>query len=153
MDDDCLQRIEHKYNFSFKAKQRDAINAIVEGADTFVVLPTGYGKTKIYAHLPEIFEMRDGVQATVLVISPLQALMADQVNKLTALGINATVLGEIQLDNSIPEKVMCGQFSIVFCSPEAALTPGRWRRCITSGSFRDNLKAVVIDEAHCITQW
>ena len=102
MEESCLHQIKQKYNFTFKAKQRDAINAFIEGSDTFVVLLTGYGKTKIYVHLPEIFEIIYKWKATVLVISPLQALMTDQVNKLTELGINSTVLGEIQLQFIAP---------------------------------------------------
>jgi bloom syndrome protein len=51
-----------------------AIKSIVSGKDTFVVLPTGYGKTKIYAHLPEIYEHLDNF-GTVLVISPLVNLI------------------------------------------------------------------------------
>jgi superfamily II DNA helicase RecQ len=46
-----------------------------------------------------------------------------------------------------------GAFTTVFTSPEAALTHGMWKRCFTSGFFHDNLKAIVIDEAHCITEW
>jgi superfamily II DNA helicase RecQ len=54
--DAALSSIETKYSFKFKEKQIQAIKSIVSGKDTFVVLPTGYGKTKIYAHLPEIYE-------------------------------------------------------------------------------------------------
>jgi superfamily II DNA helicase RecQ len=63
------------------------------------------------------------------------------------------VVGESQLDKSVASRIMDGTFSIVFSSPEAALTPGFWRRCFTSGKFHDNLQAVVVDEAHCITEW
>jgi superfamily II DNA helicase RecQ len=55
--DAALSSIETKYSFKFKEKQIQAIKSIVSGKDTFVVLPTGYGKTKIYAHLPEIYEV------------------------------------------------------------------------------------------------
>ena len=57
--DAALSSIETKYSFKFKEKQIQAIKSIVSGKDTFVVLPTGYGKTKIYAHLPEIYEHLD----------------------------------------------------------------------------------------------
>lgn len=62
--------------------------------------------------------------ATVLVISPLQALMIDQVNKLNELGISAVFVGESQQDKSVADKIAKGHFSLVFCSPEAALIPG-----------------------------
>jgi bloom syndrome protein len=76
--DAALSSIETKYSFKFKEKQIQAIKSIVRGKDTFGVLPTGYGKTKIYAHLPEIYEHLDNF-GTVLVISPLKSLMMDQV--------------------------------------------------------------------------
>jgi superfamily II DNA helicase RecQ len=62
-----LSSIKAKYGFHFKEKQLSAIKSIVEGNDTFVVLPTGYGKSKIYIHLPEIFELVEKQKGTVLV--------------------------------------------------------------------------------------
>ena len=92
----ALSNIEQKYNFIFKEKQRDAIQAIVEKKDTIVVLPTGYGKTKIYAHLPEIF-------------SSLQSLMLDQVQKLNKIGIKSTIIGQSQKDKSVSSEIMKGE--------------------------------------------
>jgi superfamily II DNA helicase RecQ len=77
-------------------------------------LPTGYGKSKMYVHLPEIYELVNNVQGTVLVISPLQSLMTDQVTKLDKLKISSTVVGESQLDKSVASWIMDGTFSIVF---------------------------------------
>jgi ABC-type uncharacterized transport system YnjBCD ATPase subunit len=68
--------------------------------------------------------------------------------KLTSIGINATLVGECQKDKGVADKIAEGAFTTVFTSPEAALTPGMWRRCFTSRFFHDNLKAIVIDEAH-----
>ena len=84
--EDAIREIELKHNFKFKDKQISAIESILKDNDTFIVLPTGYGKSKIYAHLPEIYKIL-GLEATVLVISPLQALMIDQFNKFNQLGI------------------------------------------------------------------
>ncbi|XP_076116508.1 ATP-dependent DNA helicase RecQ-like [Mytilus galloprovincialis] len=150
---EALQDLEAKYDFIFKEKQKLAITSIFNCQDTFVVLPTGYGKSKIYSHLPELYELVTHAKGTVLVISPIQALMIDQVTKLENNGVSATFLGEKQTDKSIPARIIEGEFSIVFSSPEAVLNKGPWRRCITQGVFHDHLKAVVIDEAHCITQW
>ncbi|XP_076078773.1 ATP-dependent DNA helicase RecQ-like [Mytilus galloprovincialis] len=147
----ALQVIETKYSFELKEKQIEAINSIVNGKDTFIVLPTGYGKTKIYSHLPEIYGLVNNMMGTISVISPLQSLMLDQVAKMSA--INATIVGECQTDKSVSDQILKCDFEIVFSSPEAALIPGLWRKCFTSGVFRDNLRAVVIDEAHCITEW
>ena len=78
--DAALREIESKYDFTFKEKQLTAIKSIIDNKDTFIVLPTGYGKSKIYVHLPEIYELVNNVQGIVLVISPLQSLMTDQVS-------------------------------------------------------------------------
>jgi len=154
MEKDCgFANLEDKYSFKFKEKQKVAVESILDGKDTFIVLPTGYGKSKIYWHLPEMYELTKCVNGTVLVISPIQALMLDQVVNLERLGIRSTLVGECQKDKSIATKIMEGEFSIVFSSPEAALTPGPWRRSFIRGAFHDSLKAVVIDEAHCITEW
>ena len=79
--------------------------------------------------------------------------MIDQVSKLEQLGIPATFVGEKQNDKSVARSIEDGHFSVVFSSPEAAILPGMWRRSFTSGCFHDNLMSVVIDEAHCITEW
>jgi superfamily II DNA helicase RecQ len=79
--------------------------------------------------------------------------MTDQVTKLDKLKISSTVVGESQLDKSVASRIMDGTFSIMFSYPEAALRPGFWRRCFTSGKFHDNFQAVVVDEAHCMTEW
>ncbi|CAG2217423.1 unnamed protein product [Mytilus edulis] len=109
----ALQVIETKYSFEFKEKQIEAINSIVNGKDTFIVLPTGYGKTKIYSHLPEIYGLVNNMMGTILVISPLQSLMLDQVAKMSAIGINATIVGECQTDKSVSDQILKGDFEIV----------------------------------------
>ena len=78
----AISTVESKYEFSFKDKQLESLKCIMDKKDTSIVLPTGYGKTKIYAHLPEIFELVYGRPSTILVVSPLQSLMKDQVTKL-----------------------------------------------------------------------
>ena len=95
--DTALSEIESKYDFTFKEKQLTAIKSIIDNKDTFIVLPTGYGKSKIYVHFPEIYERVNNVQGTVLVISPLQSLMTDQVTKLDKLKISSIVVGETRV--------------------------------------------------------
>ena len=53
----------------------------------------------------------------------------------------------------VVDNISAGDYSVVFSSPEAALLPGIWRRSFTSGVFNDHMKALIIDEAHCITEW
>ncbi|XP_052071484.1 uncharacterized protein LOC127709854 isoform X1 [Mytilus californianus] len=151
--DQSLQIIQDRYDFIFKEKQLDSVKSILKNKDCFIVLPTGYGKSRIYFHLPELFEMTTTKKSSILVISPLQALMLDQMKKLQDMGITATVVGECQKDKGVADRISAGDYSIVFSSPEAALLPGLWRRSLTSGNFNTAVKAVIIDEAHCITEW
>ncbi|XP_071168472.1 ATP-dependent DNA helicase RecQ-like [Mytilus edulis] len=145
--------IEDKCDFRFKEKQEESIKAIVQLNDTFITLPTGYGKSIMFFYLTEIFEALAGENSSIVVISTLQALMLDQVQKLEKLSIKSVVVCEIRKDKGVGQKISEGQFSIVFSSPEAAFTTGMWRKSLTSGVFHDRVKAVVIDEAHCITEW
>ena len=86
MENDCVfANLEDKYTFKFKEKQKLAVEYILHGKDSFIVLQTGYGKSKIYLHLPEMYELTKCVNGTVLVISPNRALMLDQVVKLERL--------------------------------------------------------------------
>ncbi|XP_014669492.1 PREDICTED: ATP-dependent DNA helicase Q-like SIM [Priapulus caudatus] len=150
----AVSDVETKYHIEFKTYQKTAIESVVNGKDTFVVLPTGYGKSYIYSFLPEVFNGVLGqTDSSLLVISPLQSLMVDQVRALTDFGIKATFVGEMQNDSNVDTEIEKGHFSIVFASPEAVLTSTRWRRVLTRGRFQQTLKAVAVDEAHCITQW
>ena len=127
---DALRFIERKYTLTLKDKQSEAITSILQRFETFVVLPTGYGKTKIFQYLPELYALTNDDTGTVLVISPLQSLMLDHVAKLSAEGISATCVGEIQKDKSVIDKIEEGAYSVVFSSPEAALTPGYFYACV-----------------------
>ncbi|XP_014674871.1 PREDICTED: ATP-dependent DNA helicase Q-like 3 [Priapulus caudatus] len=103
--------IEEKYDITLKSYQRSAIQSVLTGKDTFVVLPTGYGKSYVYTFLPELFDLlllEHDKCSTVLVISPLQALMIDQVNALNALGISATFVGELQGSKTVANDIRNG---------------------------------------------
>ena len=115
--------------------QKDAIKCIVdEKRDVFVNVPTGFGKSFIFQALPIVFSSRqhgDGVDQgknlpsqdtqpdkhIVLVVSPLNSLMKDQVTRLHSLGVSAIGLNDITSD-SIEEKVVRGYYSVVYGSPE-----------------------------------
>lgn len=88
--------------FKLKDKQLEAIKAIVQGKDCLVVLPTGYGKSLIYQCLPSLFDYilkLSEVKSTVIVVSPLNSLILDQVKKLQSKGITVSVwkTGEVRL--------------------------------------------------------
>lgn len=133
-----------------------AIRKIVEGyCDVYVSLPTGYGKSFVYQAIPiaaDIVRGRPLGTSKVIIISPLKALMDDQVAYLSSLGLNSVAVNSDERDGVL-EQIELGNFQYVFTSPEKMLSSERWRQLLASKEYQDNLVAVAIDEAHCITQW
>jgi ATP-dependent DNA helicase RecQ len=139
---DLLQRV---YGYpDFRGLQPDVIKDVLEGKDGLAVLPTGGGKSLCY-QIPAL--LRDGVG---IVVSPLIALMADQVDALKAVGVRAE-----RLDSSMAyEDRMAalqaagrGEMDMLYVSPEA-LAGG-----LVNSLSRLNVSLIAIDEAHCVSQW
>ena len=125
--------------------QKKAIVAFVNGSDVFVSLPTGSGKSFCYWCLPDVFDEMNGKsgQSIVLVVSPLIALMMDQVASLSNRGIKAVHVTGIHE----------GKFQILFFSPEQLLQNSAWRDVLLSPVYVENLIGFVVDEAHCVKKW
>ncbi|MES2308878.1 MAG: RecQ family ATP-dependent DNA helicase [Verrucomicrobiota bacterium] len=138
--------LKDRFGFtSFLGEQERIVASILAGRDTLVVMPTGGGKSLCY-QLPAL--VRDGV---TLVISPLLALMKDQVDALERKGIAATMINSLlspdEQWNRI-RKMRAGEYRLVYVAPE------RFRH----QAFREALKAspptmIAVDEAHCVSQW
>lgn len=144
--DDAQSALEQFFSFStFREGQADVIRAVIEGRDCVVVMPTGGGKSLCY-QLPALL-----FPGVTLVISPLIALMKDQVDALNARQIPATVINSsISFDQQLSrlQAMADGQFRLVYVAPE------RFR----NERFVEALKTVqvslfAVDEAHCISQW
>ena len=132
------------YN-SFRGLQEDAIEHITGGGDALVLMPTGGGKSVCY-QIPAL--CRPG---TAVIISPLIALMDDQVAALRQLGVAAGALhSEVDPDEArrIGRELDAGQLDLVYVSPERLLSPGTMERL-----QRLEIALVAIDEAHCVSQW
>jgi ATP-dependent DNA helicase RecQ len=130
---------------SFKPLQEDIILSVAEGRDTLGLMPTGGGKS-ITFQVPAL--VHEGI---CLVITPLIALMKDQVNRLKDLEIKSIAIhsglsGE-EIDNAM-ENCVYGDYKFLYVSPERIST-----RIFQAKVTRLNLTLVVIDEAHCISQW
>ncbi|MDR6487734.1 ATP-dependent DNA helicase RecQ [Chryseobacterium vietnamense] len=129
----------------FRDSQEEIINAVINEKDTLVLLPTGAGKSLCY-QLPALLK-----EGTCLVVSPLLALMKDQVNQLKSRGIEAEYLSS-ELDEYDAEAVYdrCkeGLTKLLYVSPER----------LTNTQFIQNMEEIqlsfiAVDEAHCISEW
>lgn len=95
-----------------------------------------------------------GVQGTiVVVVTPLIALMMDQKDKLSKRGISVEFVGEAQDSDAAIAAVLNGQIQLVYISPESLLKNCCFRRMLISDHYSKNLRALVIDEAHCVKLW
>lgn len=130
---------------NFRPGQRDVISAVIEGQDCLCVMPTGGGKSLCY-QLPAV-----AMQGLTLVVSPLIALMKDQVDQLEALGIRATLINSTLSAAEQYERLdamRAGAYDLVYVVPERFRSP----RFIESVKAV-GLKRLAIDEAHCISEW
>jgi len=129
----------------FRGHQEDIITAAMAGQDSLVLLPTGGGKSLCY-QLPAI--LGDG---TVLVVSPLIALMQDQVTALEQLGVDAAYLNSTLTavqQRQVIERLESGRLQLLYVAPERLMqanTLGLLKTC--------NISLIAIDEAHCVSQW
>ncbi|HVA82436.1 MAG TPA: DNA helicase RecQ [Candidatus Binataceae bacterium] len=146
MSDDILATVRRFWGFeSLRALQAEAIRAGLEHRDSLVVMPTGGGKSLCYQVPPAVAGRTD------IVISPLIALMKDQVDALRACGYPAVALHSAMDPEEIrgaEREIAAGRTHLIFVAPERMLTPRflELARRIGVGSF-------AIDEAHCISQW
>lgn len=141
----ALGALQQYYGFSdFRPGQWDAISAILAGRDTIVLMPTGGGKS-ICFQLPAL--MSDGC---CIIISPLIALMNDQVAALRANGLPAGAINSMRPESenrATYEAAIRGELKMLYISPERLLTDIGWISNVIKISF------VAVDEAHCISQW
>ncbi|WP_067147532.1 RecQ family ATP-dependent DNA helicase [Pseudotamlana agarivorans] len=138
--------LERYWNYtSFRPEQEAIINAVIEGEDTFVLLPTGGGKS-ICFQIPAL--AKEGI---CIVVSPLIALMKDQVQALNEKGIKAMALTSgisySQLDTML-DNCIYGNYKFLYLSPE------RLQQELVQDRIRlMNVNLIAVDEAHCISQW
>ena len=136
-----------------KPEQSEAVEEFVRGRDVFVSLPTGSGKSLCYAVLPAVFDIlhhSDSPTAMIIVVSPLIALMMDQVENFKK-GVKAVYVSPS--DSEAKLAVMAGDYQLMYMSPETLLTDLEWRDILQSPFFQQNLEGLVVDEAHCVRKW
>jgi ATP-dependent DNA helicase RecQ len=130
---------------NFRGEQEKIINSILSGQNTFVIMPTGAGKSLCY-QLPAI-----SVEGTAVVISPLIALMKNQVDQMHAFGINAqflnSTLNKSEM-NRVKNDVLRGDCKLLYIAPESLTKEDN-----LTFLKQANLSFVAVDEAHCISEW
>ena len=140
------------YN-AFRGEQQQIIQTVTSGDDALVLMPTGGGKSLCY-QVPAIARHRAGLGVT-LVISPLIALMHDQVGALEELGVHAAFLNSSLTGEEaqrVEREMMSGRLVMLYAAPERVTNP-RFMAMLTALDERGLLSLVAIDEAHCVSQW
>lgn len=138
--------LQHTFGYdAFRGEQQDIVETVCEGQDALVIMPTGGGKSLCY-QIPSL--VRDGVG---IVVSPLIALMQDQVSALEELGVRASFLNSSLSfeDVQLTERALIeGELDLLYIAPERLLqerTLSLLQRC--------HIALFAIDEAHCVSQW
>ena len=180
-----------------KPKQVLCLESVYLKNDVMCVLPTGYGKSLIFHLLPLLlfakYKLRGdllgwrsksfstaAVNGIVIVVSPLNSLISDQISRLQMSGIGASVVNvkepetefssdeesdttddtadcdpNVNIDFSLCEeqKLRVGHYQIVFAHPETLVSSKYGRGLLLSKTYQENVSAIVVDEAHCIVEW
>ena len=183
----------------FKPKQVLCLESVYLQKDVMCVLPTGYGKSLIFHLLPMLlfakYKLRRdllhawrsksfstvAVNSIVIVVSPLNSLISDQISRLQTRGIRASIVNvsnepkpefgsDEELDDTgydtdsdmnakidfglcEEQKLRAGHYQIIFAHPEAVVSSKYGRELLLSKTYQENVCAVVVDEAHCIVEW
>ncbi|MEY3872543.1 MAG: hypothetical protein RLZZ296_1538 [Pseudomonadota bacterium] len=138
---------------SFRGPQEDIVNHVVNGGDALVLMPTGGGKSLCY-QIPAIARQQAGHGVTI-VISPLIALMHDQVGALHEAGVSAAFLNSTQTQeesSALEKQLLRNELTLLYAAPERINTP-RMKGLLGSLHERGLLSLFAIDEAHCVSQW
>jgi len=146
MPDAALDQLRKVFGYtSFRGEQARIVSHVADGGDALVLMPTGGGKSLCY-QLPAL--LREG---TAIVVSPLIALMQDQVEALRQLGVRAAFLNS-SLDAAqaaaTERQLQDGALDLLYVAPERLLTPR-----FLSLLDRARIALFAIDEAHCVSQW
>ena len=151
---DPKQILHEVFGYSaFRGPQAEIVSHVTEGGDALVLMPTGGGKSLCY-QVPAIARHRRG-QGVAIVVSPLIALMHDQVGALEEAGVHAAFLNSTlspEEAQRVEGELTSGRIVLLYAAPERVTTP-RFLAQLASLHERGLLGLFAIDEAHCVSQW
>jgi ATP-dependent DNA helicase RecQ len=150
----CAGVLQEVFGFdAFRGPQAQIVTHVSEGGDALVLMPTGGGKSMCF-QVPAIVRARAG-QGLTVVVSPLIALMHDQVGALLEAGVAAAFLNSsLSLEDAqqVERQMLRGEITLLYAAPERLTTP-RFLALLDSLHERGQLSLFAIDEAHCVSQW
>ena len=138
---------------SFRGPQQGIVEHVTAGGDALVLMPTGGGKSLCY-QIPAIVRQQQGLGCSI-VVSPLIALMHDQVGALHEAGVDAAFLNSSQSYEQAQEvewRLQSGQITLLYVAPERLVTP-RFLGLLDALYAQGQLALFAIDEAHCVSHW
>jgi ATP-dependent DNA helicase RecQ len=138
---------------AFRGPQQAIVDHVTAGGDALVLMPTGGGKSLCY-QIPAIARQQAGMGVTI-VVSPLIALMHDQVGALHEAGVEAAFLNSSlggEEAAQVEKQLLRGEFTLLYAAPERLTTP-RFLALLDALRERGQLALFAIDEAHCVSQW
>ena len=146
MIEQCQLLLKKYFGFcEFRKGQEKAVRSVLSKKDTFIIMPTGGGKSLCY-QIPAL--LQEGI---TLVISPLISLMKDQVDSLNNVGIPATFINSTLSPGEIDERLYrayIGEYRLIYVSPERLESQGFCSRLLGM-----HVSIIAVDEAHCVSQW
>ncbi|MFP8780284.1 DNA helicase RecQ [Hydrogenophaga sp. RWCD_12] len=150
----CAAVLQEVFGYeAFRGPQAGIVTHLSEGGDALVLMPTGGGKSLCY-QIPAIVRQRAG-HGVAIVVSPLIALMHDQVGALLEAGVDAAFLNSSLTQDEaqqIERRLLKGEITMLYAAPERLTTP-RFLALLDSLHERGLLSLFAIDEAHCVSQW
>ena len=153
-DDELLGILQQVFGYAaFRGAQQAIVEHVTEGGDALVLMPTGGGKSLCY-QVPAIARHRAGHGVTI-VVSPLIALMHDQVGALEVAGVHAAYLNSslsAQEALHVEREMAAGRLVLLYAAPERVVNP-RFQAQLDALHERGLLSLFAIDEAHCVSQW
>ena len=146
----ALHKLEHVFGYTaFRGEQLAVVEQVAQGGDALVLMPTGGGKSLCF-QIPAL--LRAG---TAVVVSPLIALMHDQVSALLEAGVSAAFLNsslDLDATRKVENALFAGELDLLYVAPERLMTP-RFLDALDHLRDTHRLALFAIDEAHCVSQW